>query len=708
LALFVIKQLPGDLLNQLIDQISQATRQHGLDLLSKHPDFNLIHPQAWETTAVNFGLPDKERLWLAIGLRLITVEDVMRVASNLSNYLESVAIKVFSQGTSEPSPSEPAQPSLKIDSDLIPLKVELVRPSEEEAERNFYEICITLSRADSGRLGILAAVTQVIKDHHGNIKPGSSVKLHPDTGVIQFFIEKDPMLDLEALVDDLTLLELHRRDHPLATAGRPKVLNMVLEDVFGTIHEVLDRLRRLKVHVVGLTLDPYQVGGVESLEISLNVPPDVSDEKLNSEFQQWLGPGVIQLVNKPISEATADEILRIVKNELEENDFLRKSIRSITEYLFHPSAPTGEVDWAFVNDFRKALALAKKWHAGQKRKSGRPYIIHILTVTDILIRNYKVRDPMILLTSLLHDTLEDGPANLLLQENEKIITAMHETDIQEYFLKKQGEIIQEIQTELPAYGRTLTDLIQRISYNKGVEPMSAHFQRILAAQSDLLINLKFADRQHNLTDVFRNIDFARRYIGEATRFYLPLVMAQFQARDDVYLRSRQLFLSMLIHRSLHKRLPFLSISYQQKEDRVAVNRATASTLHDFVAWLEKERKLQKNNKPNCLPPLTDVSDKQMIEYIRRLQDLEKRLSQPLDGGGGRGSANVSIYQEEDLSHHEPGGKRHMTLGSILNLAVSTIWEVSAIPQLLVFISKYAYRTESLQSISFTRFLQRSA
>ena len=54
-----------------------------------------------------------------------------------------------------------------------------------------------------------------------------------------------------------------------------------------------------------------------------------------------------------------------------------------------------------------AYLLAARAHAGQKRKSGEPYLSHPLAVTQILA-NMKM-DIDTLATALLHDALEDNP-----------------------------------------------------------------------------------------------------------------------------------------------------------------------------------------------------------------------------------------------------------------------------------------------------------
>lgn len=60
----------------------------------------------------------------------------------------------------------------------------------------------------------------------------------------------------------------------------------------------------------------------------------------------------------------------------------------------------------------EALSYAAKKHSDQKRKDTKasPYINHPIEVTQILWTIGEVRDPALLLASVLHDTLEDTDA----------------------------------------------------------------------------------------------------------------------------------------------------------------------------------------------------------------------------------------------------------------------------------------------------------
>ncbi|MFE2420244.1 RelA/SpoT family protein [Streptomyces hokutonensis] len=64
-----------------------------------------------------------------------------------------------------------------------------------------------------------------------------------------------------------------------------------------------------------------------------------------------------------------------------------------------------KIETATLRQVENAYQVAERWHRGQKRKSGDPYITHPLAVTTILAE--LGMDPATLMAGLLHDTVED-------------------------------------------------------------------------------------------------------------------------------------------------------------------------------------------------------------------------------------------------------------------------------------------------------------
>ena len=94
----------------------------------------------------------------------------------------------------------------------------------------------------------------------------------------------------------------------------------------------------------------------------------------------------------------------------------------------------------------KAYKLAERYHRGQERDEGGPYIIHCLRIANSLIEKLGVREKEILAAALLHDTIED--TKLTLSKVEKIfgkkvarlvaaLTRKHEGDTEENKYKRK-------------------------------------------------------------------------------------------------------------------------------------------------------------------------------------------------------------------------------------------------------------------------------
>ncbi|WP_246861417.1 bifunctional (p)ppGpp synthetase/guanosine-3',5'-bis(diphosphate) 3'-pyrophosphohydrolase [Nocardioides sp. SYSU D00065] len=110
----------------------------------------------------------------------------------------------------------------------------------------------------------------------------------------------------------------------------------------------------------------------------------------------------------PAQEAKAPLTARGMRARLARVGTRPPSSNPVLEPLFravranHPKA-----DLALLE---RAYAVADKWHTGQMRKSGDPYITHPLAVTTILA-DIGMTEPT-LVAALLHDTVEDTPYTL--------------------------------------------------------------------------------------------------------------------------------------------------------------------------------------------------------------------------------------------------------------------------------------------------------
>ncbi len=144
-------------------------------------------------------------------------------------------------------------------------------------------------------------------------------------------------------------------------------------------------------------------------------------------------------------------------------EIYQELIRKVKEY--HPS-----------NDFaalEKAYRLADKAHAGQKRKSGEPYIMHPLCVAIILAELEMDKETII--AGLLHDVIEDT-----------VVT--------------REELEKEFSPEIALLVDGVTKLTQlNLSMDK-IEIQAENLRKMfLAMAKDIrVIIIKLADRLHNL------------------------------------------------------------------------------------------------------------------------------------------------------------------------------------------------------------------
>ena len=136
-----------------------------------------------------------------------------------------------------------------------------------------------------------------------------------------------------------------------------------------------------------------------------------------------------------------------------------------------------------IEDITKAYAYSAKVHAGQKRYSGEPYMIHPMEVASVLA---DIRlDKESIITGLLHDTLED--------------TLATENDIKEMFGDEVFRLVDGVTK------------IGQIQISSTFKRQAENFRKlILATGKDIrVILVKLADRLHNV----RTISFLPRVIS---------------------------------------------------------------------------------------------------------------------------------------------------------------------------------------------------
>jgi guanosine-3',5'-bis(diphosphate) 3'-pyrophosphohydrolase len=152
---------------------------------------------------------------------------------------------------------------------------------------------------------------------------------------------------------------------------------------------------------------------------------------------------------------------------------------------------------ANVDPVNNAYVLAARSHAGQKRKSGEPYLSHPLAVAQILADLRMDVDTIA--TALLHDALEDNPIT------------------KEEMAAEVGSVITELVDGVTKIGK--------LKFRSKEELAAENFRKMMLAMSrDLrVILVKLADRTHNMQTLEHHRPDKQREIARETMdIFVPI------------------------------------------------------------------------------------------------------------------------------------------------------------------------------------------
>ncbi|MFE7565253.1 RelA/SpoT family protein [Kitasatospora sp. NPDC057500] len=154
-----------------------------------------------------------------------------------------------------------------------------------------------------------------------------------------------------------------------------------------------------------------------------------------------------------------------------------------------------KADPALLRDIEKAYAVAEKWHRGQKRKSGDPYITHPLAVATILAE--LGMDAPTLMAGLLHDTVEDTDYGL------------------ETLRKDFGDSV-----ALLVDGVTKLD---RVKFGEAAQAETVRKMVVAMAKDPRVLVIKLADRLHNMRTMrYLKREKQEKKARETLEIYAPL------------------------------------------------------------------------------------------------------------------------------------------------------------------------------------------
>ncbi|MER5779204.1 bifunctional (p)ppGpp synthetase/guanosine-3',5'-bis(diphosphate) 3'-pyrophosphohydrolase [Streptomyces sp. NPDC002039] len=154
-----------------------------------------------------------------------------------------------------------------------------------------------------------------------------------------------------------------------------------------------------------------------------------------------------------------------------------------------------KIESATLRQIEQAYQVAERWHRGQKRKSGDPYITHPLAVTTILAE--LGMDPATLMAGLLHDTVEDTEYGL------------------DQLRRDFGDAV-----ALLVDGVTKLD---RVKFGEAAQAETVRKMVVAMAKDPRVLVIKLADRLHNMRTMrYLKREKQEKKARETLEIYAPL------------------------------------------------------------------------------------------------------------------------------------------------------------------------------------------
>ena len=154
-----------------------------------------------------------------------------------------------------------------------------------------------------------------------------------------------------------------------------------------------------------------------------------------------------------------------------------------------------KIETATLRQIERAYQVAERWHRGQKRKSGDPYITHPLAVTTILAE--LGMDPATLMAGLLHDTVEDTEYGL------------------DTLRRDFGD-----QVALLVDGVTKLD---KVKFGEAAQAETVRKMVVAMAKDPRVLVIKLADRLHNMRTMrYLKREKQEKKARETLEIYAPL------------------------------------------------------------------------------------------------------------------------------------------------------------------------------------------
>jgi guanosine-3',5'-bis(diphosphate) 3'-pyrophosphohydrolase len=176
---------------------------------------------------------------------------------------------------------------------------------------------------------------------------------------------------------------------------------------------------------------------------------------------------------------------------------------------------TPELGATEVNRILSAYAIARDVHQYQRRNDGTPYFWHPTRVARILLHELECRDAELLISALLHDTLEDSDI-------------LNPEVLKYNFGEYVSFIVESLTKEIRVDDGPLREQIDR-----------EYVERLKKAPEDSRV-IKLCDRLDNMRCLGFNLKRNPfKYVKETTEHYLPMAEASSDPRMKYLLAEIQ-------------------------------------------------------------------------------------------------------------------------------------------------------------------------
>jgi (p)ppGpp synthase/HD superfamily hydrolase len=148
----------------------------------------------------------------------------------------------------------------------------------------------------------------------------------------------------------------------------------------------------------------------------------------------------------------------------------------------------------------RAVEFARLHHGDQRRKTGVPYLEHLLEALQVLVEGAGIASPDVLVAAVLHDVIEDTPVTL--------------DEVSAEFGPRVAELVGWVTIPAPGPAETKSAVRQ------------AYLRRLRDAPPDAVL-VKLADRASNV-QTLRNLplDQQRSYYEQTVSYIVPLAAGQ--------------------------------------------------------------------------------------------------------------------------------------------------------------------------------------